>query len=520
MSRLPKLLKTSRAKLAVLCGLWLAVAAGAQDDAEGPLAKARELAVAGRHAEAIPLYEQLAADVERKEGADAWSLVYLWYELAVQHHSLGDLDQAESLYQRSLTLAEMHRGARDLALVPSLRGLATLAATLERLDEAETFYRRALEIQEEAGDDPTATARTLAELGLLSQLQERPQEAEDFYRRALEIGAELEATDVAVIASNLGALYDHLERYAEAEDFYRRALEIRERLLGSDHPDLARFHDKLGGLRYRDRRFAEAASSYKASLKIREQAGREDLEVAEVLAHLAATYRQLGRSVAAETHFGMAKAILDAQCGGREYVGPCRDALRNHRQLSEQRLAPPAEPVPPPVAVAEAPPSAPPAAPPPSAPPVAPPPSLSAPPPPLPAPPAEPPPLPGPPPLSSPEPPAAADTATGPREPSEAPAAGAAPPPAEARGGRWHRAQVGAREDRREADEILAGLRDSHPQLLGDLPARIFRVDLGERGVWHRVQIGEFAELADAKALCAEIIRRGHEGCWVITTEE
>ena len=78
---------------------------------------------------------------------------------------------------------------------------------------------------------------------------------------------------------------------------------------------------------------------------------------------------------------------------------------------------------------------------------------------------------------------------------------------------------MAARQDRREAAEILGQLRDSHPQLLGDLAARVVPADLGERGVWHRVQLGEFPELAEAKALCAELIRRGHEGCWVITTE-
>ncbi len=470
--------KLPRAGIAILCWLWLAVATRAQDEAEGALAKARELALAGRHVEAVSLYEGLATEIEQQEGGEAWSLVFLFRELAVQHHMLDALGEAEALYRRSLAIAETHRGARDPALVPSLRGLATIAATRGRLDDAESLYRRALEIQEASEEGDAGIAQTLSELGLLSQLQGRSENAESFYRRALETGDAdpLPEADIAIISANLGALYDQQERLAEAESLFRRALEIRERLLAPDHPDLARMHEKLGSVQYRRSRFADAASSYERSLQIRNQSGQENLALAEVLGRLAACYRQLGRSAAAEAHFGMAKATLEAQCTGRENTRRCRDALWNHRDLRNQRLTEPAEPMPRPVATTAAS-----AAPPPT-------------------------------PEATPNPPPAPEPAAPPKP---------APPSATASvPGRAHRAQVGAREDPREAAEILAGLRTSHPQLLGDLVARVVSVDLEERGVWHRVQIGEFQELDEAKDLCAELVRRGHEGCWVITTED
>ncbi len=488
----------------ILFCLWLAAAAGAQDDAEGPLGEARELALAGRFAEAIPIYEQLINDLEQREGKDAWDLVYLAYELAVQHHSLGAIDEAESAYRRSMTLAEAHRGARNPALVPSLRGLATLAANDGRLDTAETLYRRALEIQEADGSDQAGTVRTLAELGLLCQLQDRATEAEKLYLRALETAeSNLEDSDVAVIVSNLGALYDGQGRYVEAEPLFGRALEIRERLLGRDHPDLARLHEKLASFQYRGRRFAEAAASYERSLKIREQAGQEDLAVAKVLAHLAASYRQLGRTTAAEAHFGMARAIIDAQCGGREYTEICLAAITKHRDLLQERLVPPAETTPR-VTVAEPVTTAPEAV------------VDSAP---APAPTAATPA--NPPPAAAPSEAASRDR-TSAKEPDKE-RAGPSSTIVSAfgtRSGRFHRLQVGAREDAEEATLILNRLRQSHPELLGNLPARIVRADLGERGVWHRIQIGEYDRVAEAKKLCDEIVRRGHEGCWVITTED
>ncbi len=496
----------SRSGLVFLCCLWLAGAASAQDDPTGPLAEARALAFAGRPEQAVPLYQRLAAEIEQQEGRDAWSLVFPLYELAVQHHILGALGEAESLYRRSLAIAESHRGARDPALVPGLRGLATIAATRGVLEDAEELFRRALEIQVADTGDPSGIAQTLSELGLISQIRGRVEQAEGYYRRALQVGdASLEDTDVAIISGNLGALYDQQGRYAEAEAHFRKALEIRQRSLAPDHPDLAGMLEKLGSLQYRQRRFVEAASSYERSLKILEDGGQDDLAVAEILGRLAATYRQLRRSAVAEVHFGTAGAILEAQCGGREYSDPCRDAIRSHRALRDEPLVAPPDRVPPvdrapPVESAPAPVTATAAAPVPP---------------------------PAPPPASPESPPATSQATISPGPPeSSAPESSAPESPApespapESPDGPTYRAQVGAREDPREAAEILTGLQDSNPDLLGGLPARIVTADLGERGVWHRVQIGDFTGLSEAKELCDELVRRGHEGCWVVPTED
>ena len=411
--------------------------------------------------------------------------------------------KAEESYQRSLTLAEKHRGANHALLVPSLRGLATLAANNGQLSDAEALYRRALKIQEADADEEADIARTLAELGLLCQLQGQTDDAESFYRRALDTSdaSQLEDAEIAVIAGNLGALYEDQERYEEAESRFRRAVEIRARIQGSDHPDLAGLYERLGGLQYRVRRFEDAAGSYERGLRIREKNGREDVTVAEVLGHLAASYHQLGRAAAAEAHLGMAAAIIEAQCGDRERAGPCREALWNHRRLGEVLRAPPIEPAAKPEPAPEPAPrpetsmavgSAPP---PEDAEPATPPPAVAA---------------------VEQAPPAASEARVSPRPPVEEPP----PPPSDARPARTHRAQVGARENPREAEEILERLRAALPRLLENLPARIVSADLGDRGVWHRIQIGEYERVAGAKALCAEIVRSGHEGCWVITTED
>lgn len=546
---------------------WLALvtAAWAQTDATELLAEARQLARSGRHAEAIPLYERLTSAVERQLGGDSWTLAYLLHELAVQHHALGQVEKSEPLYRRSLEIGESQLGAENAALVPSLRGLGGLLAGRGSLADAEVLFRRAAEIQEtEAADDPDF-ARTLAEMGLLRQLQGRVKEAERLYRRATEVGEANGLADVELgtIFNNLGALVSAQERPEEAEPHYRRALELRERALGPDHPDVAFVLDELASLVAGQRRFAEAVPLYRRTLAIREKAGHDPVALSDVESQLANAFRQLDRLAEAERHFrgalaraesglgrdhpdvglrannlavllsdqgrydeaeelylktlrieetavgenhvsvavalvnlaglnakqgrleeararaDRAKAILEAGCSGAETSRFCRDALEIHRDLSRRisrsKVAD--------GTVEKA--------------------SES----------------------QTPEPPtpqtesSQTESSQSRASQTESPQARAseAPPPA-SKTGKVYRAQVAARRDRTEAERALRRLRTDHPDLLSGVPSRVVRVDLGERGVWFRVQLGESPSSGAAQQLCQALAGRGHEGCWVIAT--
>jgi tetratricopeptide (TPR) repeat protein len=62
------------------------------------------------------------------------------------------------------------------------------------------------------------------------------------YRRALVIRERVlgsDHPDVATSLNNLASLYKSQGKYDEAEPLHRRALAIREKSLGSDHPDVA-----------------------------------------------------------------------------------------------------------------------------------------------------------------------------------------------------------------------------------------------------------------------------------------
>jgi len=174
----------------------------------------------------------------------------------------------------------------------------------------------------------------------------------------------------------------------------------------------------------------------------------------------------------------------------------------------EQLLPPPEQPVPPPVVAAPPEPPPPPAAPAPVA--AAP----AAPPPPEPAATAAPPP---PPVASTPAPPpqpvAAPAAAVAPAPVHPAPARPAPPPPSASGGG--YRLQIGAVRTPEGAKHEWERLKRANGDVLGKLGFSTARVDLGERGVFYRIQAGPVADAALAERHCAELKRRG-VGCILV----
>ncbi|MCH8002543.1 MAG: SPOR domain-containing protein [Proteobacteria bacterium] len=60
-----------------------------------------------------------------------------------------------------------------------------------------------------------------------------------------------------------------------------------------------------------------------------------------------------------------------------------------------------------------------------------------------------------------------------------------------------------------------ARLQRAHPMLLGDRELTVQEVDLGERGIFYRVQAGFFPDRAGASALCRALKAR-QQDCLVV----
>ena len=99
-----------------------------------------------------------------------------------------------------------------------------------------------------------------------------------------------------------------------------------------------------------------------------------------------------------------------------------------------------------------------------------------------------------------------------PPEPKPATAAPAVAPPPASPAARGYRVQLGAVRTAESAKRDWDRLKQQHRDVLGSLSLNVERVDLGDRGIFFRIQAGPVADAAAAERDCKELKRRG-VGC-------
>lgn len=72
--------------------------------------------------------------------------------------------------------------------------------------------------------------------------------------------------------------------------------------------------------------------------------------------------------------------------------------------------------------------------------------------------------------------------------------------------GRSVRVQVAAMTSKESANKAWSALKDTYPKLFNNLKPYIHEVDLGKRGVFYRLQIGEFFDQIDAEEFCRKYV--------------
>ena len=77
--------------------------------------------------------------------------------------------------------------------------------------------------------------------------------------------------------------------------------------------------------------------------------------------------------------------------------------------------------------------------------------------------------------------------------------------------------QVAARKSRADALQAFTDLQQRYPDILSGHRPLVQPADLGDKGIWHRLQIGPFQAKAAAFELCQRLKAAGLRGCWVRT---
>ena len=112
--------------------------------------------------------------------------------------------------------------------------------------------------------------------------------------------------------NNLADLYHAQGRYADAEPLLKRSLAIKEKVFGSDNPDVAASLNNLAELYRAQGRYADAEPLFERSLAVKEKVfGSDNPDVAAALNGLALLYQAQGRYVDAEPLYKRSLAIRE-----------------------------------------------------------------------------------------------------------------------------------------------------------------------------------------------------------------
>jgi tetratricopeptide (TPR) repeat protein len=230
---------------------------------------------AGRHTDAIPLYERVLAERERNLGAAHPDTLAAEDRLSRAYRAAGRVDDAIGLAEHALAECERSQGAGDLATLTarSELGQAYLSAGLS--DEAVAVFERTLAGQERAlGPDNPDTLATRASLAHAYRAAGRIADAVPMFERTLAGREKLHGPDhpdTLTARGNLASAYRGTGRLRDAIGLYRRTLAGREKLHGPDHPDTLTARGNLADAYHLARKLKDALPLYERTLADRER---------------------------------------------------------------------------------------------------------------------------------------------------------------------------------------------------------------------------------------------------------
>jgi eukaryotic-like serine/threonine-protein kinase len=139
----------------------------------------------------------------------------------------GDLEQAQSLFERALVKAEQAHGENDPAVAETLTNLGVLAAYRGRAADGQPYLKRALAITEaQPAPDPVALAQLLMAIGSVERNSGDLDAGLQRMRRALDLYGGPEGDHPGRLAAmhNMASVLVDLDRPQEAERYIRLAI--------------------------------------------------------------------------------------------------------------------------------------------------------------------------------------------------------------------------------------------------------------------------------------------------------
>jgi tetratricopeptide (TPR) repeat protein/CHAT domain-containing protein len=253
-------------------------------------------------------------------GGDPLARITQLNQQAGQLFQQGRYEQGIEVATEVVVLIRQHLGENHSAYASSLGNLGAMYKSLGRYAEAEPLFQQAVEIQRRTGgENDRGLAVSLHNLSVLYEAMGQFPQAESLCLQALEIrrrGLGEEHPDYAASLNGLASIYEQMGKHAQAEALYQQAITIRRKTLGDEHPGLAESLNNLGVLYHAMGRYLEAEPPIQEALAIRKKAlGEGHPDFAQTLNNLAVLYRVKGDYRRAEPLYQQALQLVGATVG-------------------------------------------------------------------------------------------------------------------------------------------------------------------------------------------------------------
>ena len=170
--------------------------------------------------------------------------------LAIAHHYLGHLNQADLLYKQALAIDRQLYGDVHPRVADDYFDIGYLQHDLGREADSERYYREALRLNQAwYGTDHPDTATMMAGLGQSLVLQKRYDEAAPLLGQALAIQERLFGkvhAQIAITLSQLGLMEMRRGHFSQAEKYFLRGADINRAVYGNRHYQLAVAYMNVG----------------------------------------------------------------------------------------------------------------------------------------------------------------------------------------------------------------------------------------------------------------------------------
>jgi tetratricopeptide (TPR) repeat protein len=287
----------------------------------------------GRYDEAQKVAEQALVICEKNLGVEHPAAAPIVDGLAVIQADRGRYALGYQSSFRAVTLVKKLWGPDHPFLATDLRHQAELCILKQNYTEGETVAQQAQAVCERSfGKRHPSLAGVLCTRARLAILQDRMRDARRPLGRARDIweGAYREHPDLAMVMGDLATLDRSEADLPEGVAQYQRAIDMLERLVGPEHPKIARLLCGQAALRVLQEKYDEAAACLERALTIQEKL--QDAVLGKNHPDLAATLELYATVLTKTTPPNAARAA--------EMTTRAKDILARHEEEDRVETAP------------------------------------------------------------------------------------------------------------------------------------------------------------------------------------